>query len=273
MKLSFSTFGYGSFLPWVPAYTLEEAVKRIAGFHYDGIEIGASRPHAWPADLDTTSRKKLKKMINSYGLEIAAICPVVYEFNLASCIENERKDTIEYYIKCIRLATDLESKVVVFVPGWSVYPTSNEESWKRMKEGIHKISDRTRDLNVSMAIEPINSYWADLVTRTDDALRLIKEMNLENLKIMLDTQHLYLERENPVDAVEKCGELLVHVHIGDTTGASSERIVTGKGDFGFETFITALEKAGYKYYLSAELWGPNPDQIALENIKYLKTLT
>jgi protein FrlC len=272
MKLSFTTFGYGSFLPWVPAYTIEEAVKRIAWFGYDGIEIGASRPHAWPSDIDSEDRKKLKKMINSYDLEIAAICPVVYEFNLASCIKNERKDTIKYYIDCIQLAADLESKVVVFVPGWSVYPTSYEESWKWLKEGIHKISDRTRDLDVSMAIEPINSYWVNLVTRTDDALRLIKEVSLKNVKVMLDTQHLYLERENPTDAVEKCKELLVHIHIADTTSVSSERVVPGKGNFGFESFINALKKVEYKYYLSAELWGPNPDQIALENIKYLKTL-
>jgi sugar phosphate isomerase/epimerase len=123
-----------------------------------------------------------------------------------------------------------------------------------------------------MAIEPINSYWVNLVTRTDDALRLIKEVSLKNVKVMLDTQHLYLERENPTDAVEKCKELLVHIHIADTTSVSSERVVPGKGNFGFESFINALKKVEYKYYLSAELWVPNPDQIALENIKYLKTL-
>ena len=42
MKLSFNTWVYSSFPVWVPAYTIEETIKRIAGIGYDGIEIGAT---------------------------------------------------------------------------------------------------------------------------------------------------------------------------------------------------------------------------------------
>ena len=39
MKLSFNTWVYSSFPVWVPAYPLEETIKRIARIGYDGIEI------------------------------------------------------------------------------------------------------------------------------------------------------------------------------------------------------------------------------------------
>ena len=48
MKLSFNTWVYSSFPVWVPAYTIEETIKRIARIGYDGIEIGAAAPHAYP---------------------------------------------------------------------------------------------------------------------------------------------------------------------------------------------------------------------------------
>jgi len=272
MKLSFHSFGYGSYLPWVPSYMLEEAARRIGALGYDGIEIGAKRPHAWPPDLDKTRRNELKAYINSCGLEVSAICPSSYNFNLASCIENERKDSSKYYRDCVQLAADFGASVVVVVPGWTVFPTSYEQAWEWSKQGLKDAIELAEDTGVKLALEPINSYWVDLVTRTDHALKMMKELNSKCVKVMLDTQHIFLERENPVDAVKKCGENLLHVHCEDTVSASDRRFVPGEGEFGFESFLKALHEIDYKGHLSVEHWGPSIDQIALKSKEYLDDL-
>jgi len=272
MKLSFHSFGYGSYLPWVPSYTLEEAARRIGALGYDGIEIGAKRPHAWPQDLDKKRRNELKAYINSCGLKVSAICPSSYNFNLASCIENERKDSSKYYRDCVQLAADFGSSVVVVVPGWIVFPTSYEQTWEWSKQGLRDAIELAEDIGVTLALEPINSYWVDLVTKTDHALKMMKELNSKSVKVMLDTQHIFLERENPVDAVKKCGENLVHVHCQDAVSASDRRFVPGEGEFGFESFVKALHQIGYKGHLSVEHWGPSIDQIALKSKEYLDNL-
>jgi hypothetical protein len=51
MKYAFNTWAYSSFPAWLPAYTLDEAIRRLAGIGYDGVEIGCAAPHAWPAYL------------------------------------------------------------------------------------------------------------------------------------------------------------------------------------------------------------------------------
>lgn len=272
MKLSFHSFGYGSYLPWVPSYTLEEAARRISALGYDGIEIGAKRPHAWPPDLDEKRRKELKAQIDSCGLEVSAICPSSYNFNLASCVENERKDSLKYYRDCVQLAADFGASVVVVVPGWIVFPTSYEQAWEWSKQGLKDAIELAEDAGVTLALEPINSYWVDLVTRTDHALKMMKELNSKSVKVMLDTQHIFLERENSVDAVKKCGKNLVHVHCEDSVSASDRRFVPGEGEFGFESFVKALHEIGYKGHLSVEHWGPNIDQIALKSKEYLDDL-
>ena len=43
LKLSYNTWAYSSYPSWLPAYTLEETIKRLAAIGYDGIEIGAPR--------------------------------------------------------------------------------------------------------------------------------------------------------------------------------------------------------------------------------------
>jgi protein FrlC len=272
MKLSFHSFGYGSYLPWVPSYTLEEAARRIGAIGYDGIEIGAKRPHAWPPDLDERRRKELKAYVSRCGLEVSAICPSSYNFNLASCIVNEREDSSKYYRDCVQLAADFGAKVVVVVPGWMVFPTSYEQAWEWSKQGLEDAVELAEGTRVTLALEPINSYWVDLVTRTNHALKMMKELNSRSVKVMLDTQHMFLERENPVDAVKKCGDKLVHVHCEDAVSACDKRFVPGEGEFGFESFAKALHDISYKGYLSVEHWGPNIDQIAMKSKEYLGSL-
>jgi fructoselysine 3-epimerase len=56
-KYAFNTWAYSSFPAWVPSYSLEETIRRIADIGYDGIEIGCAAPHAWPAHLSTEHRR------------------------------------------------------------------------------------------------------------------------------------------------------------------------------------------------------------------------
>ena len=57
MKLAFNTWVYSGFPVWVPSYPLEEVIKRLARIGYDGIEIGAAAPHAFPDYLSTDRRR------------------------------------------------------------------------------------------------------------------------------------------------------------------------------------------------------------------------
>ena len=47
MKLAFNTWVYSSFPIWVPAYPLDDTIKRLARIGYDGIEIGVCRRYHW----------------------------------------------------------------------------------------------------------------------------------------------------------------------------------------------------------------------------------
>lgn len=38
MKLSFNSWAYNSFPSWLPSYTLDETIQRLASIGYDAIE-------------------------------------------------------------------------------------------------------------------------------------------------------------------------------------------------------------------------------------------
>src|SRR5918911_300304 len=98
MKLAFNTWVYSSFPVWVPAYPLDETIKRLARIGYDGIEIGAAAPHAYPQYLSTERRKEIKKTLDGNGIALSAMLPAPGGgpgFNVASPLAEERENAIE----------------------------------------------------------------------------------------------------------------------------------------------------------------------------------
>ena len=97
MKLSFNTWPYASFPVWVPAYTLEETIKRIAKIGYEGIEIGASSPHAYPPCLTKERRKHIRNVLDDNGIALSSMLPALAGgpgHNLVSPIPEERRQEI-----------------------------------------------------------------------------------------------------------------------------------------------------------------------------------
>jgi protein FrlC len=91
------------------------------------------------------------------------------------------------------------------------------------------------------------------VQTTDDVLRLLDELGLEDMGVVLDTGHTYLAGEELPHVVKRLGKLLYHVHIADNHGVRDEHLIPGYGTIDFASFVTALREAGYKGYLVAEL--------------------
>jgi protein FrlC len=98
MKYAFNTWAYGSFSVWLPAYPLEEAIRRLAAIGYDGVEIGCAAPHAWPAYLSTERRAELRRLLNSCGLQAVSLLATPGGgpgFNPASPVFEEREATVK----------------------------------------------------------------------------------------------------------------------------------------------------------------------------------
>ena len=70
MKYAFNTWAYSSFPVWLPAYPLDEAIRRLAAIGYDGVEIGCAAPHAWPTYLSTFLPPSFCSKLESNTIEL-----------------------------------------------------------------------------------------------------------------------------------------------------------------------------------------------------------
>lgn len=273
MKLSFNSWPYASFPVWLPAYPIEEVIKRVAKIGYDAIEIGAASPHAYPPTLTKERRRDIKKMLEDNNLELSSMLPALSGgpgHNVASPIPEERRHTIEHFKELAVLTAEWGGKILLYIPGWAVYGTPLRQAWQWSVEALREIAQFAAPYGVTLVIEP-TSFDSNIVDRCDDAIMLMEEVAEPNVKLMFDTFHVLYRREVCTDYVYRMGKNLKHMHISD-----NDRLPPGEGRGDFVGVINALKDINFDGYLAMELGFDRrdiePDYVARRSFDYLKPL-
>lgn len=273
MKISYNTWSYSSFFVWVPSYTLDETIKRVARLGYDGIEIGAAAPHAYPAYLGADRRAQVRDLLQEHDIALSSMLPAPSGGpgnNPASPYVEERRATIEHYKELAELVALWGGKTLIYLPGWTIYGTSRRQAWAWSREVLTEVAHAIAHTGVTLVIEP-TSHDTNLCVSADDAIELMQDVNLPNVKLMFDTFHVNYSREVNTDYVYKMGADLRHIHISD-----NDRLPPGQGVVDFPAIIDAVIDIGFDGYLTMETGfhrrGIEPDQDAREGIEYLRPL-
>ena len=262
MKLSISTFVYYN-------YSIEEAVKRISGCGYQGIEIWGGRPHAYRNDLSKSEILSLRKLIEKFRLEISAFIPAQFRYPTCLCSPNTkiRKDSVEYIKDSIVTSLKFGCKKVSICPGHTLYGQGYEKGIEQLSASILELHKFAFKKDVVLLIEPAHRFESDLILTVKDGVDFILNLGLENLGIAMDTGHCYVNNESLVECVSLLKSLPYHIHIDDNHGTSDDHKIPGEGEIDFLPFFKELEKNGYDGFLTVELgWNYTiePDMAALK---------
>jgi protein FrlC len=249
MKLAFNTWVYSSFPAWLPAYPLEYVIRNLAKIGYDGIELGCASPVAYPPYMTRKDREIIFGLLKENKIAISSVLPAPgggCGNNVASPIEAERKQAVQSYKDCVDLVSDLGGNLCLYVAGWVIWGVDQDQAWNWSRECLIEIAKYAKPKGVVLAIEPTPSD-SNLVETADDAIKMMRESGMENVKLMFDTIHALYRKEVPSDYVDKMGSDLVHVHISDY-----DRLPPGtQTDFTF--LVDSLKAIGFKGYLTMEI--------------------
>lgn len=273
MKISYNTWSYSSFFVWVPSYTLDETIKRIASLGYDGIEIGAAAPHAYPPHLGADRRAQVRDLFQEHGIALSSMLPAPSGGpgnNPASPYIEERRATVEHYKELAELVAFWGGKTLIYLPGWIIFGTSRRQAWAWSREVLTEVAHAIAHTGVTLVIEP-TSHDTNLCVSADDAIELMQDVNLPNVKLMFDTFHVNYSREVSTDYIYKMGADLKHIHISD-----NDRLPPGMGVIDFPAVVDAMIDIEFDGYLTMETGfhrrGIEPDLDARQGIEYLRPL-
>jgi protein FrlC len=270
MKLAFHSWLYSSLASWLPSYPLEQVIREVAGLGYEGIEIGAASPHAFPDYLDQQDRARIRAQLAEAGLELACMDPAYGGgpgYNTTSALAAERAASLHYNKQCLKLAADLGCPRFVWLGGWYSVGTEQEQAWDWCREALRETAAFAAEHNVTLMVEPTPAD-SNLIETVGDARRLIAEVGDPRLKIIIDTYHVLHRKDSLVATLREAGDLLEHVHIAD-----HDRMWPGFAT-DFRPLVRALHEMGYNKYLSMEIGfnvrSANPEAYAARSMTYMR---
>src|ERR1700724_1748726 len=271
MKYAFNTWAYSSFPAWLPAYTLDEAIRRLAGIGYDGVEIGCAAPHAWPAYLSAERRRELRGLLDSSALEVVSLLATPGGgpgFNPASPYVEERDATVKYYQEVTDLASELGARKVIYIAGWQIFGTTRQEAWSRSRDCLDRIAAYAGQKDITIVVEP-TAAATNLIETADDAIELMRSVEHSNVKLMFDTLHALYRNEIPADYARAMGKDLVHIHVSD-----KNRVLPGEGQVDWVGLLQVLQESDFDGFITMEVGldarSADPDRIARTALAYLK---
>lgn len=256
---------------------LEEAIKQISNYNYDGVEISLNKEKFDPLNINIEQLKKVKNSLNNSGLtlcDIATGCDNIlsdekFEPSIISKDYGGREKRIELIIKAAEVAEYLGVNIINFATGFKQDMVSNDEAYNSLKKGINYLLLKCP--NTTFALEPEPGMF---IEKTKQAIKLIKEINNPRLTLNLDIGHVYCCEEDPIESIRESIPYARHIHIEDIKNRVHYHEIPGTGDIDFPTIFKDLIKYNYKYYISVELYHHSDvwDKALSESIKYLKTI-
>ena len=122
----------------------------------------------------------------------------------------------------------LDSRALVGVM-FSYWPCTFEDLdkpaiWARGVESVRKLGRTANSLGIEMSLEVVNRFETNILNTAEEGVRYLRDVDCDNVKLLLDTFHMNIEEDNIPDAIRTAGKALGHLHVGE-----GNRKVPGKG--------------------------------------------
>jgi len=267
MKLAFSTNAFKK-------YSLQDSIKKISTIGYEGVEILADIPHAYPpffeehieSAIDTLSECKIQ-VSNLNAFTLYAITDVYHP----SWIEDDnslRELRIQHTINCLELAEKIGSKNISTEPGGPIAPgvTDIVGLRKLFINGLNKAAAIAEKNKINILIEPEPNL---LLENSSEFLDFIKNVDSDYVKLNFDIGHFYCVKEDPAKLVYGLVDYIEHFHLADiAANRVHNHLIPGQGSIDFRSVFKAIIEIGYKGFVTVELYPYQDDPIYAAKVAY-----
>jgi len=257
-------------------FSLFEAIDRIAGLGFGGIEIMGDRPHLYPPDWGQDELVRLKGRIRSSGLHINNINSftlfAVGDTYLPSWIEEDRarrEIRVRHTRDSIRLASALGCSNISIPPGGPLNGMSRKRAAELFYQGLDLTIPLAEDLGVKLLIEPEPNLFLE---NSSEFKEFIRDIRSPFIGLNFDIGHFFCAGEDPSETFQDLLPWIGHVHLEDIAADRRHyHLIPGRGAVDFEKVLGTIRKCAYSGDISLELYtyADNPLEAGRESLEYL----
>jgi sugar phosphate isomerase/epimerase len=209
----------------VPGSTLED-------------KLGALESRGMWLELANDGKKSLgeiREALSSHSVAVKSVQAYrQHELQLLGADGNERKLARQHVKKTIEMAAKLgaENTVVVIGYGDPKVKAAGKTCLKIFKD-FGKLGE---ELGVIVSIEPLGAKTSFL-PRTSDVLRLVKDVGSNNVRLLIDTMHVWSTWGDPAQTIMDCSGKAEEIQLRDTDSKPP-----GAGEIDFGEIMKLIEK-------------------------------
>ena len=257
MQLAFSSNAYLD-MP------IEQAISRVAGFGYKGIELLADVPHAWPAGLLPVQKESIRRAIDSSGLKISNINAFMmnaiadprqpyWHPGWTDPDRHYRAIRREHTKRALRLAAELGAPTISTEPGGELAEgQTRQQATDIFYDEIMPCLDVAAEVGVTLLIEPEPGL---LIEKFGQYLEFAERVNHPSLGLNFDIGHAYCVAEDPAEWVPKMKAHTRHYHFEDIAATRvHHHLVPGEGAIDFDGVFAAIQKHTPGIWVTVELY-------------------
>ncbi len=231
---------------WMRAEPIDVTIKRLAKYGYESIEIGGE-----PEKYDT---KEVRRLLKDSGLRCWGSISLMFTgLDLIQADERGREKTVAYLKDCVTMVKELDGELMSIVPsevGKVRAQADPETEWAWAVMGLKEVYDHAKREGVRVAIEPLNRFETNFISRHDQALALATAVG-PDCGVCLDAFHMNIEEADFHQALRKTGSRLFDFHVAD-----NNRMACGMGALDWRAIVGTLKEIGYDGALTVEFVAP-----------------
>jgi sugar phosphate isomerase/epimerase len=124
-----------------------------------------------------------------------------------------------------------------------------EQASAQIKDFLRMVDPIARSQNITIGIEPLSTPESNILNTGAETLKMQRELNLPNIKMIIDYYHLRTMNEDP-EILWTARREIIHLHFANPHGRVWPR--DPAEDTGYARFFSLLKKSGYAGGISIE---------------------
>lgn len=192
------------------------------------------------------------------------------------CDPANKKEYLDYIKRAIEAAKQVGTKTLIIhsdalqpSPQYAV-PLSGDYSYTTkictMFDILRTMAPWAEEAGITFVLEALNivaDHLGNFLTSPQTSSELTSLTGSENMKILYDVYHMYLNEGKIVEQTRKYVKSFGYMHIADAPG----RHEPGTGVINYAKYFDFVEEAGYEGVVGFELYPVNGTKPAIEAIK------
>jgi D-psicose/D-tagatose/L-ribulose 3-epimerase len=231
---------------WIPRWSTEDgriAAERAATCGFGHLVIPL-RSH------EMIEPAAIAKICETNGIRPVTTSPLQADNDISSTDSEVRERGVKRHLAALALARDMGANRmggVLYSAFGKASRAPTEDNLKAAAEGLHRVAEEAQKNGMVLTLEVVNRYESNLVNTAADAVRLLKMIGVDNVKIHLDTFHMNIEEDSMMGALETALPYLGYFEIDQ-----NHRGLLSRGTIDFSSPLQRLKAAGYDQLVGVE---------------------